>query len=181
MKSSLSLRHLVASALFIALGVILPLVFHQFGIAGRIFLPMHWPVLMAGCLLGPLWGALVGAFCPVLSFLVSGFPRIPSLPLMVPELIAYGLFAGLLTPNTGIKSWWHGALILLPTMIAGRIIYGVMAALLGPVLLGIDKPWAYIGAALTAGIPGIAIILAFFPLLVLRIQHAIPKANQPNS
>ena len=34
--------------------------FHAFGMAGRIFLPMHLPVLLAGFLVGPLAGVLAG-------------------------------------------------------------------------------------------------------------------------
>lgn len=39
---------LVASAVLVAFGVLLPLVFHLAGTAGQIFLPMHIPVLLAG-------------------------------------------------------------------------------------------------------------------------------------
>lgn len=175
MQPSLSLKKMIISALFIALGIILPLIFHQFGIAGRIFLPMHWPVILAGCLLSPLWGALVGVLCPSMSFLISGIPRLPSLPLMIPELLTYGFLAGLLVPRNGLKSWAQGILILLPVLIGGRLIYGIAAALLGPLLLGIDKPLAYISAALLSGIPGIIIILLLLPPLVIRIQKAMPN------
>lgn len=44
MKNSAT-KELVLSALFIALGVVLPMVFHAIG-AGPVFLPMHIPVLL---------------------------------------------------------------------------------------------------------------------------------------
>ncbi|RKY70366.1 MAG: ECF transporter S component, partial [Candidatus Latescibacterota bacterium] len=50
------------------------MIFHQFGIAGKVFLPMHFPVIVAGLLFGPFSGLLVGLFSPVLSFLLTGMP-----------------------------------------------------------------------------------------------------------
>jgi niacin transporter len=170
---------MMVSALFIALGVILPLVFHQFGIAGRIFLPMHYPVILSGFLLGPLWGALVGVLCPPLSFLISGMPRLPSLLLMVPELLTYGLLAGLLSPKIGLRSWWHGAMILFSVLIGGRLVYGLAATFFGPIFLGIDNPLLYIGGALLSGLPGALIILILLPPLIIRIQKAMPTLSPP--
>lgn len=169
----------MVSALFIALGVILPLVFHQFGIAGRIFLPMHYPVILSGFLLGSLWGALVGALCPPLGFLISGMPQLPSLLLMVPELLTYGLLAGLLSPKSGLKSWRRGVIILLPVLIGGRLVYGLSATIFGPLLLGIDNPILYIGTALASGLPGALVILIILPPLITRIQKAMPTLFLP--
>ena len=48
--------------LLIALGILLPQAFHIFGQeAGMIFLPIQIPVFMAGLLLGPIYGGIVGA------------------------------------------------------------------------------------------------------------------------
>lgn len=174
MPSGMTIRQLTTSALFLALATILPLAFHQFGIAGRIFLPMHWPVVAAGFLVGPFWGGLVGALSPAMSFLVSGFPRPPSLLLMSPEMFAYGLVTGLLSPRSGLKSWRQGVLILIPALIGGRLVYGIAATILGPLLLGIKEPWAYIGGALLSGVPGIIIMLVLLPPLIIRIQRAMP-------
>lgn len=40
-------RNIVLSALFIALGIIIPILFHAVGM-GSVFLPMHIPVILAG-------------------------------------------------------------------------------------------------------------------------------------
>jgi niacin transporter len=178
-----TLRRLTTSALFLALATILPLAFHQFGIAGRIFLPMHWPVVAAGFLVGPFWGGLVGALSPAMGFLVSGFPRPPSLLLMTPEMFTYGFITGLLSPRNGLKSWRQGVLVLIPALVGGRLVYGIAATIFGPLLLGIDKPWAYIGGAMLSGIPGIIIMLVLLPPLIIRIQRAMPgvftRSGQP--
>jgi niacin transporter len=172
--TSQPLRKLTVSALFLALGVVLPLAFHLFGIAGSVFLPMHWAVILGGSFLGPLWGAVVGALCPFLNFLITGFPRFPSLILMTPEMLTYGLLAGLLTPRTGFWSWWQGIVILFPVLIGGRLIYGIAAFLFVPLLLGTNKVLVYFAGAMASGIPGALMMLLVLPLLVIRIQKAMP-------
>lgn len=44
-------KNLVMSALFVALGILIPMIFHSMGL-GKAFLPMHIPVLLAGFILG---------------------------------------------------------------------------------------------------------------------------------
>ena len=60
-----STKNLVFTALCIAIGLLLPSVFHLFG-AGSQLLPMHLPVLLCGFLCGVLelctYGALTGLF-----------------------------------------------------------------------------------------------------------------------
>jgi len=175
MTPSLPLRKLTVSALFLALGVVLPLAFHFFGIAGKVFLPMHWAVVIGGCLLGPWWGALIGILCPAMNFLISGFPRFPSLLLMTPEMLSYGFLAGLLVTRWGYALYWHGMVALLPALIGGRLVYGIAAVVFGPLVLGIDQPLVYIGGALASGIPGVVMMLVFIPALVIRIQKAMPQ------
>lgn len=51
-------KKIVLSGLFIALGIIVPTIFHSVNLAGAIFLPMHIPVILGGFLLGPACGAL---------------------------------------------------------------------------------------------------------------------------
>ena len=71
-------KPLVSGSFLIALGVIVPTIFHMTGVGGTIFLPMHIPVLFAGVILGPGLAALVGVLCPLISHLLTGMP--PSAP-----------------------------------------------------------------------------------------------------
>ena len=89
---------ITGTALLLALGVMLPLVFHAFPLGGRIFLPMHIPTFIAGLVLGPLAGLIVGAGSPILSALITGRPTVPYMIPMLFELATYGLVAGLLRP-----------------------------------------------------------------------------------
>ena len=49
-------RNLVLMALFIALGIVLPISFHVFGNVARSLSPMHITVFIAGALMGPVAG-----------------------------------------------------------------------------------------------------------------------------
>ena len=60
-KNSLSVKALVISALFLALGIVLPQALHAIPNAGSVLLPMHIPVLLCGMAAGPLYGAGCGA------------------------------------------------------------------------------------------------------------------------
>ena len=58
-------RKLVMAALCVALGLILPTVFHAVPNAGSIFLPMHLPVLLCGFICGWPYGLVCGALTPL--------------------------------------------------------------------------------------------------------------------
>ena len=64
----LSTKKVVYGGLLIAIGLVLPQAFHMFGSdAGKMFLPMHIPVILSGMLLGPVWGLLAALMIPLLS------------------------------------------------------------------------------------------------------------------
>ena len=87
-----SVKKIVYGGLLIAIGVILPQLFHIFGqSAGQTFLPMHIPVILAGMLIGPVWGLGVAVIVPILSSLITGMPPVPMLYFMLFELAAYAV------------------------------------------------------------------------------------------
>ena len=89
-------KTLVLAALFLALGVVFPQLFHAIG-AGPVFLPMHIPVLLCGLICGWQYGGICGLIVPLLSSLLAGMPPLwPTCPSMMLELCAYGLLTGLL-------------------------------------------------------------------------------------
>jgi len=91
-----SVKEMVLSALFTAIGLLLPVIFHAFGM-GSTFLPMHIPVLLAGFVVSIPFAIAVGIVTPILSSLLTGMPPMfPVLPYMVFELAAYGTVASLL-------------------------------------------------------------------------------------
>src|SRR5690554_7579662 len=94
-------KQLVLTALFLAIGILLPMVFHSFGISGLVFLPMHIPVLLCGLVCGCRLGGIVGLILPSISLLLTARPPLYPLRIsMALELARYGLAAGLLYTGT---------------------------------------------------------------------------------
>lgn len=159
-------KDLARSGLFLALAVILPQIFHLLGGAqlGRIFLPMHLPVYLAGMVVGPGAGLLVGIIAPILSHLLTGMPALspPILFLMIVELPTYGLVAGYLYRRKEQKLF----IALLAAMVGGRLTMAVSA----PLFFAAGKfpvtAASYVKGALVAGLPGLVIQFILLPLLL---------------
>lgn len=166
MKSRIDVHIVAYSALLMAIGVVLPLFFHMFGIAGRIFLPMHIPVYIAGMLLGPVSGLMVGVLTPLASTLLTGLPPLAYSALMVPELATYGLMAGILYRWLKLNIW----LTVITTMIAGRIVFGLVAVLIAPILGVQGRTTTLVLSAVATGWPGVIIQLIFLPIIVSKLQ-----------
>jgi niacin transporter len=172
---------IAAAGFWLAVAVAAPLIFHPIGL-GPAFLPMHIPVLVAGAISGPLIGCGVGVLAPWMSHLLTGMPPLapPIAPMMAVELGVYGLVAGAVRPRVTHRgqppSQLHAMareyLWLLPAMLFGRLALGIAAATVGP-LLGLKIPAvAYVGGALLAGLPGLAVQALLVPILVARLDRA---------
>lgn len=166
-------RRITFGALFIALSLLLPQIFHLSGIpqAGNILLPMHIPVLLGGFVLGPVFGLAIGALSPILSAFVTGMPPVERLPFMIAELAAYGLASGLCYQTLKLYRVRLGTYIsLLAAMLAGRLVYALSLIIAGN-LFGIKG--ANAGAVLAAvitGAAGIAIQIAIIPPIVYALK-----------
>lgn len=164
-------------ALFVALGIVFPMFFHAAG-AGKVFLPMHIPVLLAGFFTGPATGAVVGFITPVLSALLTGMPPLmpPIAQAMMAELAVYGLLSGLL-----YKTLRQNVVVaLIGAMIGGRAVYGVLAAYILP-LFGLNKVSVLypLTAGLVGSLPGVVLQLVFVPTVVYLAEKTL-KARSAN-
>jgi hypothetical protein len=171
----------------------LPIALHGVPLGGRILLPMHIPALIAGLLLGPAAGIVVGAGSPVLSLLLTGRPPVVYMVPMLCELVAYGVVAGLARPRferalgargvPGAQAGPAGAvaqaprayaalvLSLLVAMLAGRAVWMAVVVWLAP-LIGIPaRGVAAALAALGAGWIGMALQLAVIPPIVRAVER----------
>ena len=161
-------KPLVLAALFLALGVVFPQLFHAIG-AGPVFLPMHIPVLLCGLICGWQYGGICGLVVPLLSSLLAGMPPLwPTCPSMMLELCAYGLLTGLLYRKLRLNVY----AALVAAMLGGRVVSGLANAL----FMGLaDKPYgfsAFLSGAFATALPGIVLLLVLVPLLVLGLQKA---------
>ena len=90
-----NLKNLVVTSLMVALGFVLPPLFHAVA-AGPVMLPMHIPVLITGLVCGPIYGGLCGVLLPILSCLLTGMPPLfPTAISMTLELCTYGVLTGM--------------------------------------------------------------------------------------
>lgn len=163
-------KNIVLSGLFIALGLVVPMAFHQFGMGGQVFLPMHLPVLIAGLFLGPIEGFLVGMGSVVLSTVLTGMPPVfPMMPIMIVELAIYGLVAGILYK----KMKQNIFVSLISSMILGRIASAIVVYILIK-FFGFKAPGAitFVMGGVATALPGIAIQLVFVPLIVKTLERA---------
>ena len=166
-KNTQNTRKMVLAALLTCLGLLFPYITaHAFALAGTVLLPMHIPVLLCGFLCGPKYGGLCGLLTPVLSCMLTGMPvAYPMLPIMICELVAYGLIAGWAYQKRHFPI--YPALLL--AMLAGRCAYG--AAFAGLLLAATGPLQALsVTAAVVTGLPGILLQLIVVPLLVRLIQ-----------
>ncbi|MCX6827809.1 MAG: ECF transporter S component [candidate division Zixibacteria bacterium] len=169
MSLNIGPRKAAHSALYLALAILLPIIFHQFGIAGRIILPMHIPVLLCGFIVGPVAGMMIGLLAPTLSYFLTGMPPLYAVPLMTLELPLYGLIAGLAYCKMRLNIY----LTLIIAMVFGRLAFA-----LGLVVLGrfIDLPYGPLqffaaGGAMVAGLPGIILQLLIIPPMVAAVNR----------
>ena len=162
-------KKITFSALFIALALILPQLFHIIGgpTAGAIFLPMHIPVILAGMLISWKHGGLIGVISPLLGFFILGMPQIPMLYLMIVELAVYGIIVGLLYKKFNLNIY----LSLIISLIIGRLAKsGVILLALNIFGFTFPAPLGTIPLLIT-GIPGIFIQLAVIPPLVILFER----------
>lgn len=132
------------------------------GINGKVFLPMHIPVLLAGFVLGTRYGLLVGVLAPIINFLVSGMPPVPYMYAMIFELAAYGLLAGWLFSRLNLL------VSLLGAMLGGRVIFG----LAGWFILQ-KAPFLLIKGSVMTGLVGIVLQLVLVPVLVKALERIL--------
>lgn len=167
MNRIVPIKKLVYGGVFIALGVLFPQIFHIFGqSAGRMFLPMHIPIILAGLVLGPAFGAVVALIAPLLSSLITGMPAVPTVYFMLFELIGYAVAAGFLAKKVNIY------INLIITIVFGRLIYG-LSLILVVNLFGMNFPFANTAAffsGIVTGLPGIAIQLIFIPPIMFALK-----------
>lgn len=166
-------KRIVIAGLLLAIGVIVPYIFHMSSISGTVFLPMHIPVLLGGFLLPPHLALMLGMLTPLINSLVTGMPPLfPIAIIMIVELGFYGLIASLLYRKLGVPS----IVSLIISMLVGRVMAGVVVFMLAiffsgnlaPVFL---DPITFIVGSATTGLPGIIIQLVLVPTLVYSIMR----------
>lgn len=165
-------KKLTLSALFIALGIILPFFTGQIKQLGNMLLPMHIPVLLCGFVCGGPCGLIAGLIVPLLRSLLFTMPKMmPTAVAMSIELASYGLVTGVLYSR--LKNKKFGIYItLISAMLIGRIIWGIASFILYHIL-GTAFTWEIFAAgAFLNAIPGIILQLILIPVIIYALKKA---------
>ncbi len=164
----ISIIKTVQSALFITIGMILPILFHAFGL-GKEFLPMHLPVIIGAIMLGWKMGLIIGLLTPLMSSLFTGMPPMmpPVAVAMMIELAILGALSGCLYPlfRENIIA------TLLTALLAGRAVWGIIGYFMLP-LLGIRGVSIFypLAAGLITSLPGLLIQITLIPIIVSALK-----------
>ena len=157
----------------VALAVLLPQLMHLVAgaQAGVRFLPMYLPVLLAGCLLGPVWGLGVGILAPIASYLVTSafgdpMPALARLPFMVAELAVFAFVSGMFSKKIAENAWFALPAVLLGE-IAGRAFFLLSVVIFQNV--SVVKP-AMILSQIRAGWAGLLINAMVVPAVVALVK-----------
>lgn len=165
----------VLAALFLALGMVLPLLTGQIKEIGDSLLPMHIPVMICGLVCGYKYGAAVGLMLPFLRSLTFSMPPIyPNAVWMALELATYGLVIGFIYMKLS-KNRLSMYVALITAMIMGRVVWGVSKA----VILGLGGSSFSISAFIVGGfvdsLLGIVLQLVVVPPIATLINRMIRK------
>lgn len=171
MKKKFPVYHLAATAVCIALCVVLPVAFHFIPNGGILFSPMHLPVLLCGIICGPQYGLICGLAGPLVSSLLTGMPAAAYMPTMMIELAVYGLVIGLMMHfvHTG-KQLADIYISLLTAMLGGRILTGIVRALIFAKGAYTFQMWAT--GYFVSCFPAILLQLVLVPILYTALQKA---------
>ena len=171
-KTSLGIRKMTYSAMFLGLALVLPFLTGQIPEIGSKLCPMHIPVLLCGLLCGWPWGLAVGAVSPLLRSVIFGMPPMfPTAVSMAVELAVYGAVAGVLESRLPKKVWSVYASLVV-AMVAGRVAWGAVRFLLAGLQGSTFTFQAFLAGAVLNAVPGIIVQLVLIPLLVLALEKA---------
>lgn len=164
-------------ALFLALGMVLPLLTSQIKEVGDSLLPMHSAVMLCGLVCGKGYGLVVGLVLPFLRSICFGMPPLyPNGVWMALELATYGFVTGFLYQRLPKNKLLSLYLSLVSAMVCGRVMWGLAKS----ILLGLGgKTFTFsmfIAGGLIDALPGIVLQLILIPVLVnflegKRVRH----------
>ncbi|HDP99276.1 MAG TPA: ECF transporter S component [bacterium] len=159
-------RQLTLIALFLALSVIVPIVFHMIG-AGSVFLPMFLPILLAGFLIEFPLAILVGLLAPWLSAFVTGMPPLfPTALIMSIE----GASATAVIGYFFYRRNWKFMVCLVLGIIVERISLVLMGFVLAPLF---NLPGEIFSIyKLTQSLPGVGLQIILIPIIYKIVERS---------
>ena len=171
MKSN-TLKKNVLSALFLALGLVLPFFTGLIPQIGKMLLPMHIPAMLCGFICGPVYGLIVGALMPLCRSAWFHMPQLyPTAIAMAFELGAYGFISGAVFKLRKTKGAASVYIALLLAILGGRVVWGIVMAVLLATQSTAFTFSMFAGSAFTTALPGIILQLILIPAVMLLLNR----------
>lgn len=174
-KDNKNVHKITASAVSLALCLVLPFVTGQVPEIGNMLCPMHIPVMLCGFLCGWQYGLVIGFIAPLLrSFVFFAPPLFPQAVSMAFELAAYGFMTGILTtslPNKIIFIYVN----LIVSMLAGRAVWGLVRFVIYGLGYTEFSLSLFFAGAFAQAVPGIIIQLILVPIIVIALRRINSK------
>lgn len=166
-----STEHMVLSALFLALGIVMPFLTGQIPGIGSMLLPMHIPVLICGYVCGWRYGLITGMIVPVLRSVLFGMPpMMPTAVCMAFELGTYGAVAGILytkLPKTVMSIY----ISLFGAMIGGRLVWGIASVIFYGLSGNQFSVSIFLSGAFLNAVPGIILQIVLIPVIIMTLKQ----------
>ena len=167
-----NLKSLTLTAMFLAIGLVLPFLTGQIPQIGNMLLPMHIPVFLCALICGWEFATPMAFILPLMrSAIFTMPPFFPSAVGMAFELAAYAFVTGFLYKRVRNQSVKTVYLCMITAMIAGRAVWGVARTLM---LSFDDNPFTlsvFLSGAFLTAIPGIIIQLILIPLIMVALDR----------
>ncbi len=167
-----TLKKLILAAMFLAVGVVLPMLTGQIKEIGDSLLPMHLAVLLCGFICGGGYGALVGGVLPFFRSMLFSMPPIyPNAVWMSAELLTYGAVAGFLYACFKKKTLIAAYVSLVCAQLAGRVSWAIVkGVLLGSTGKAFTFKMFLMGGFVDA-LPGIILQLILIPCILTVMNN----------
>lgn len=171
-----NIKKLVLSALFLSLGIVLPIFTAQIKEIGDSLLPMHLAVMLCAFLCGK-YSLFVGFCLPFLRSFLFGMPPIyPNAVYMALELFTYALVICILQKALKINGIAKIYISLISAQILGRVVWGVSKAVLLGFAGKVFTFSAFVIGGFADALLGIILQLILIPLIVLLVEK-VQKTN----
>ena len=164
----------VLSAMFLAVGIVLPFLTGQIPQIGNLLLPMHFVVFLCTYICGWQYGTSIGFILPLLRSFMFGAPVMyPTAVAMSFELCVYGLVAGVIYQKAKRRNILVIYLSMITAMVCGRVVWGLIQLLLLGIKSQVFTFEMFVLAAFINALPGILLQLILIPaILNWRLRRA---------
>lgn len=170
-KYNANIKKICLTALFVAIGIVLPYFTMNIKAFGKMLLPMHYPVMLCGLICGESYGLFVGLLLPILRYFIVGTPIIyPTALAMCIELAVYGFAIGFLYNRSKYKCIIALYRCLIITMVLGRVLWGITYYILLRFIGQQFTAYMFLTSAFISGIPGIIGQLIIIPIIAIAIN-----------